>query len=73
MITKKIKQLLFIRHASSLIIIFNPSYNVASCNMNRQIGVLPKKPWSFHYYSINNYLICIPNKTGHNLTKNNNI
>jgi hypothetical protein len=26
-----------------LIILFNPGHNVASYNMNRQVGILPKK------------------------------
>jgi len=37
--------LLFVRDANSLIILFHPCHNVASYNMNRKVGVLPKNYW----------------------------
>jgi len=37
--------LLFVRNATSLIILFNPGHNVASFYMNRKVGVLPKNYW----------------------------
>ena len=40
-----------------LIILFNPGHNVASYNMNRQVGVLPKNYWPFRYSTINHYLV----------------
>jgi len=53
---------MFVRNAGSLTTLFNPGHNVASYNMNRQVGILPKNYWPFHYSTIHYALVCVPKK-----------